>query len=83
LLWELADYLGWRGDRALLCREGCEGLQEVCVAVVLACGGLREGLLGGGEISGEVRAVATIGAPRGEQGYGQDCRDQDFSDAKI
>jgi hypothetical protein len=29
-----------------------------------------------------IAPVAAIGAPRGEQGYGQDCRDQDFSDAK-
>jgi hypothetical protein len=70
LLWELADYLGWRGDRAPLCREGCEGLQELGVAVVLARGGLREGLPGGGEIGGELCAVAAVGAP----GCEHDCR---------
>jgi hypothetical protein len=40
-------------------------LQELRVAVVLAGVGLRQGQAAGGEVGGELRAVAAIGAPRG------------------
>ena len=66
LLPERAEDLCRRGDSALLCREGGESLEEVCVAVVLARVGLRQSLAAGGEVGGEFRAVAAIGAPRGE-----------------
>jgi hypothetical protein len=67
LLREFADDLGWRGDRALLCGEGGEGLQELRVAVVLAGAGLRQSLPASGDVGGELCAIAAIGAPRGEQ----------------
>jgi hypothetical protein len=58
-------------------------LLELGVAVVLACGGLRQGLVGGGEVSGELRALAAIGAPGGEDGDRQCCSDQDSCGANI
>jgi len=66
LLRQLADDLRRRGDRALLCRERGEGLHQLCVAFVLARVGLLQGLLGGGEVGGQLRAVAAVGAPGGE-----------------
>jgi len=51
------------------------------VAVVLAGVGLRQGLPAGGEIRGELRAVAAIGAPGGEQSQNEATRNGNCSDA--
>jgi hypothetical protein len=55
-------------------------LQELRVAVVLASGDLRESLAAGGEVSGELRAVAAVGAPRGEQSQNEPTRNGNRSD---
>jgi hypothetical protein len=62
--------LGRRADGALLGGERCQILQELRVAVMLARVSLGESLVGGGQVCGEFRAVAAVGAPSGED----DCR---------
>jgi hypothetical protein len=78
---EFADDLSWRGDGALLCRQGGEGLQELRVAVVLAGVDLRQSVPAGGEIRGELRAVAAVGAPGGEQSQNEATCNGHCSDA--
>ncbi len=51
------------------------------IAIVLAGVGLREQLLGGSEIRGELRAVAAVGAPRGDQSQNEATRNGDCGNA--
>jgi hypothetical protein len=70
LVWQIVDDLGWRRYGALPCCDGGERLQELGVAIVLASGGLREGLAACGEVGGELGAIAAIGAPGVEDNGG-------------
>jgi len=56
-------------------------LRELRIAIVLAGVGLREQLLGGSEIRGELRAVAAVGAPRGDQSQNEATRNGDCGNA--
>jgi hypothetical protein len=63
--------LGRGDDGALLGREHCQSLQELRVAVMLARVSLGEDLVGGGQVCGEFRAVAAVGAPSDENDCSQ------------
>ena len=60
---EFAHDLCRRDDGALLGRQCGERLGELGVAVVLAGIGGGEELFCGGKFSGELRAIAAVGAP--------------------
>jgi hypothetical protein len=64
--------LSWGYGRLFLSCYLREGLGQLCVAVVLTSGGLGDGLLSGGELRGELGAVAAIGLPGNEDGDGQE-----------
>jgi hypothetical protein len=81
LLQRLEDLLG-RLDLALLCREVRQGVEQVGVARLLAVGGLGEGLLGDGELSGEFRAVIAFSAPGEEQRCREDHGYGEFAESK-
>jgi hypothetical protein len=81
-LWQLPDDLGCGRHITLLGSNRCEGLHEVCVAIVLACVGLREEMLCGCEIGGELCAVAAIGAPGGENGDRKRGDHKEFGEAE-
>ena len=53
-------------------------LIQQCVAIVLARGGLGDGLLCGGKLRGELGSVTAIGLPGNIDGDGQDDRDEDL-----
>ena len=82
MLREFVEDLRRRGDGAFLRGDGGEGLRELGVAFVLAGGGLRQGLIGGGEIGGELGAVATVSAPGDDDGDGEGGGDEEFGDAE-
>lgn len=56
-----------------------EGLRELGVAIFLAGGGLSDDLLRGGELGGELGAIAAVGLPGEEEGQGDDSRGKTFS----
>jgi hypothetical protein len=69
-------------DGALLGGDGGEGLRELGVAVALAEGGLGKRLIGGGEIGGELGALAAVGAPGDEHGDGEGGGDEEFCETE-
>jgi hypothetical protein len=68
---QLAGDLCWSYDRAFFGGERFERFRKLGVAVVLLRVGGGDKLLGGRELSGELCAVAAIGAPGIEKSKGQ------------
>lgn len=59
-------------------RELGEGLRELGVAIFLVGGGLGDDLLRGGELRGELGAIAAVGLPGEEKGQRDDRGDECF-----
>jgi len=69
--WKRAKNLRGRGDAAFFRSERGQSLRKLRVALALAGVGRGEKLLGGGEIRGELSAVATVGAPSFDDGHAE------------
>jgi hypothetical protein len=70
--------LSWRYGRLFLSCYLSQRLVQKGVAVVLASGSLGDGLLSGGELRGELGAVAAVGLPGYEDGDGQENGDENL-----